>query len=243
MEYQNYLTSANPKPLILIADDDIAIRKFVGANLIARNYQVLLATNGIEALTIFNKHSLDMIILDLLMPGLDGFEVCRQIRQKSAVPIIILSAADGEDERVRCLEMGADDFVAKPFSLQELLGRIRTIRRRFQMTAPVQSAFSCGNLEIDFENCTVFLNKKEVDLTATEFSILYYLALNAGNLVSYGYLQQNIWGPENNLNNRKLWVNISRLRKKLENRVEMETYIHIRSGQGYLFSEGTFSVQ
>jgi DNA-binding response OmpR family regulator len=243
MGNQREIYGQNPGCSVLIADDDIAIKKFVGANLIARGYQVLLAADGVEALTIFEEHPLDMIILDLLMPRLDGFEVCRQIRLRSAVPIIILSAASGEDERVQCLDMGADDFVAKPFSLQELLARIKAIHRRLQLTAPVRSSFHCGDLEINFENCSVFLNKRGVDLTATEFSILYYLALNAGKMVSYDYLLQNVWGLKNNLNNRLLWVNISRLRKKLQDNSDMETYIHSQSGQGYFFSEGSFYSQ
>jgi two-component system KDP operon response regulator KdpE len=229
------------KARILIVDDDIVVRKFVGANLIARGYQVLMAANGEEALTIFEAHPLEMIILDLFMPALDGFAVCRQIRQKSSVPIIILSAAAGEDELVRCMEMGADDFIAKPFSLPELLARIRAILRRYRLTAPVRSAFNSGDLEIDFENRTVSLKKQNVDLTAHEFSILYYLALNAGKPVSCDYLLNNVWGPQYTANNRILWVNISRLRKKLQNQASIESYVHHRVGQGYLLNSGTFT--
>ena len=243
MTNRREITHENPKQRILIADDDIAIRKFIGANLIARNYQVLLAADGVETLTIFKDHPLDMIILDLFMPRLDGFEVCRQIRQRSNVPIIILSAAGGEDERVDCLEMGADDFIVKPFSLPELLARIRAIRRRFLAAVPVRSAFTCGDLEIDFENQTVFIKKREVALTTTEFSILYYLALNAGQAISYDYLLQNIWGPKYNSDNEILWVNISRLRKKLQDGTGAGKYIINQSGQGYLFANGTFSFQ
>jgi two-component system, OmpR family, KDP operon response regulator KdpE len=243
MERHSSINSANPNLRILIADDDIAIRKFISANLIARNYQVWLAVDGLEALTIFKEHPLDLIILDLLMPHMDGIEVCRQIRQKSSAPIIILSASSREEIKVQCLDMGADDFMVKPFSLPELLGRIRAIIRRFQPKAPIQSSFNCGDLKIDFENRTACIKGQEIDLTSTEFSILYYLALNAGTPVSYQYLLQNIWGPKYSLNNRLLWVNISRLRKKLMDNTRTASYIYSHSGGTYLLSKGTLVVQ
>jgi DNA-binding response OmpR family regulator len=243
MEKLREIKDNSPKCSVLLADGNLAIRKFIGANLIARNYQVAQVADGVEALKIFNEQPLDIIILDLLIPRLDGFEVCRQIRQKSAVPIIILSAVRGEDEMVQCLDIGADDFIIKPFSLQELLSRIRAIYRRFRLTVPMRSSFICGDLEIDFGNSTVSRNKKEIELTATEFTILYYMALNAGKLVSYDYLLQNVWGLRNTLNNRLLWVNISRLRKKLQDHSERGNFIHSKTGQGYFFSEGTFNYQ
>jgi two-component system, OmpR family, KDP operon response regulator KdpE len=209
MENQRDRNSISPKSVVLIADDDIAIKKIVGANLTARGYQVLLAADGIEAWNVFVEHSPDLIILDILMPHLDGFEVCSRIRMHSSVPIIFLSAYNGEDQRVRCLDMGADDFVAKPFCMNELLARIRAILHRFKAGTPVLSSFRCGELEIDFKNRCVCINRREVDVTPTEFSILYYLALNAGKTVSYNYLLHSVWGLKNNLNTGLLWVNTS----------------------------------
>jgi DNA-binding response OmpR family regulator len=238
-----YVPGSNLPTSILIADDDIAIRKFISTNLIKSNYQVMLAADGPQALDIYKVKPLNLIILDLSLPQLNGFEICRLIRQQSAVPIIMLSDTDEVDKKVQCFEMGSDDFVIKPFSIEELLGRIRAILRRVRLTSPVSSTFRCGDLVINFDNRSAYIDKQEIELTATEFAILYYLALNAGKPVSSDYLLQNIWGPEYVLNNRVLWVNISRLRSKIEDGSGAASYIKSRFGQGYLLRKGDFNFQ
>lgn len=233
----------NPQTSILIADNNIAIRKFISANLLKLNYKVRLAADGTEALDVFKDKPLDLIIIDLSLPHFNGREICRLIRQQSTVPIIILSNSGEEDDKIQCFEMGADDFVVKPFSIDELLGRIRAILRRVRLFTPVRSTFNCGDLEINFENHSAYIDNQEIELTATEFSILYYLALNAGKPVSSDYLLHKVWGPEYVLNNRMLWVNISRLRSKIENCSKSESYIKSRFGQGYLLRKGHFNYQ
>ncbi len=243
MNNLKHSTRSNFQASILLAADDIASRKFISTNLIQHNYQVMLAADGNQALDIYKVKPLDLLILDLSLPHLDGCEVCRLIRQQSAVPIIMLSDKGGEDEIVQCFEIGSDDCIIKPFSIAELLGRIRAILRRVRLTAPISSTFHCDDLEINFENRRAYIDHQEIDLTATEFSILYYLALNAGKPVSCDYLLQNVWGPEHVLNNRVLWVNISRLRSKIKDIATSERYIKSRFGQGYFLRKGSFNFQ
>ena len=156
---------------VLIADDEVAIRKFVRANLEARDYETLMASDGSEALEVIEKELPDLIILDLRMPKMDGFELCRQLREWSQIPIIILSACSGEMDKVKCLEMGADDYITKPFGVEELLARVKAVIRRVQASKASSSlpAFRCDGLTVDFAKHLVTLNGENVNLTATEF--------------------------------------------------------------------------
>jgi DNA-binding response OmpR family regulator len=227
------------KPKILIVDDDPLIRKFIRANLEIRNYEVSLAENGLAALEALRKESVDLVLLDIMMPKLDGFEVCRSLREWSKVPIIILSAKDGETDKLRCLEIGADDYLTKPFSLNELLTRIKVVLRRAQKSQyPVASAsFGDGELEIDFNRQTVLLSGKDIPLTATEYKILTFLAANSGRIVAPEFILEKVWGQKFMDKNRLLWVNISRLRKKLNSAKGRNGYIQTRPGMGYYLQE------
>jgi DNA-binding response OmpR family regulator len=233
------------KPKILIVDDDPLIRKFIRANLEIRNYEVLLAENGIAALEVLRKESVDLVLLDIMMPKLDGFEVCRSLREWSKVPIIILSAKDGETDKLRCLEIGADDYLTKPFSLNELLTRIKVVLRRAQKSQyPVAaSRFGDGELEIDFNRQTVLLSGKDIPLTATEYKILTFLAANAGRIVAPEFILEKVWGQKCMEKNRLLWVNMCRLRKKLNSEKGRNGYIQTRPGMGYYLQEKVDSVK
>ncbi len=227
-----------PKPRVLVVDDDPGIRKFVRANLDARDYEVLLAENGIEAVKVFEKEPVELIILDIMMPFLDGYEVCRRIRESSSIPIIMLSAKDGEDDKLRCLELGADDYLTKPFSLNELLCRIKVLfrRTREKSCTAIQSNFSCGELEIDYSHRMVFLKGRNVNLTDTEFEIISFLSVNAGRIIAPEHILEKVWGEDYLQERHLLWVNICRLRNKLNRVSERNTYIQTRPGLGYILS-------
>jgi two-component system, OmpR family, KDP operon response regulator KdpE len=226
-------------PTILVVDDDTSIRKFVRVNLDARDYRVLTAGDGEEALSLIKKEHLDLIILDIVMPNMNGFEVCRQIREWSRVPIIMLSAKDQEKDKLRCLELGADDYLTKPFSLFELLYRVKSIlRRTFNSNQiPLQSNFNDGELEINFDRHAVHLNGQNVNLTSTEYKILSFLAMNAGRIIEPQYILERVWGQEYQDKNQLLWVNICRLRRKLSKVGEGKNRILTRPGFGYFIKE------
>lgn len=220
---------------VLIVDDDPAIRKFIRANLEARDYEVLLAPDGEAALTLLEKEKPDLIILDIMMPNIDGFEVCRRVREWSQIPIIMLSARDGEMDKVKCLDCGADDYLTKPFSLKELLSRIAAVLRRSKSDSneSIQSKFQYGDLEVDFSRNTVTVKGENINLTACEFKILNYLAQNAGRIITPNQILQKVWGEEYFGDLRILQVNICRLRRKLNDDAKNPVFIQTKPGIGY----------
>jgi len=227
------------KSRVLVVDDDVSIRKFVRANLEARYYEVILATNGTEAMHLFEKQAPDLIILDIMMPEMDGFKVCRLVREKSTVPIIMLSAKEGEGDKLRCLELGADDYLTKPFSLNELLMRIKAIlRRSLNHDSPIlHPTFSIGDLEIDYNNHMVYIKGQDVNLTNTEYEIMAFLTINAGRIISPQLILEKVWGEDYIGKPRVLWVNLSRLRRKLKEWDSNRDYIYTKPGMGYLIKE------
>jgi DNA-binding response OmpR family regulator len=224
---------------ILVVDDDPAIRKFVKANLEAREYQVLLAVDGDEALILLDNAMPDLILLDIMMPKLDGFEVCRRVREWSNIPIIMLSAREGETDKVRCLDCGADDYLTKPFSLKELLSRIKAVLRRAQDNGNlmVLPKYHYDDLEVDLSQNTVRLNGAELLLTGTEYKILSYLVANAGRLITPDQILGKVWGEEFLGDNHLIQVNMARLRKRLQDNGREPRYIETRSGIGYMLKQ------
>jgi putative nucleotidyltransferase with HDIG domain len=224
---------------ILVVDDQPSIRKFIGNNLTARGYAVSTAENGIEALNTLRKENVDLLLLDIMMPYLDGYEVCRRIREWSRVPIIMLSARDAENDKLRCLETGADDYITKPFSLKELLCRIKVILRRTRHSefSKIQSKLRCGDLEIDQDLHKVYVKTQEVKLTGTEFKILDYLAMNSGRVLSHKDILETVWGHEYLDKPKLLSSNMSRLRKKLNSVSPGNIRIQTVTGVGYLIDE------
>jgi putative nucleotidyltransferase with HDIG domain len=227
------------KMRILVVDDEPSIRKFIGFNLAARGYAVSTAENGIEALNTFKKEKSDLLLLDIMMPYLDGYEVCRRIREWSEVPIIMLSARDAENDKLRCLESGADDYITKPFSLNELLCRIKVILRRTRQSefSKIQSKLVCGDLEIDQDLHKVYVKTQEVKLTGTEYKILDFLAMNSGKVLSHEDILETVWGHEYLDKPKLISSNMSRLRRKLNSVSPGYTCIQTVTGVGYLIDE------
>jgi two-component system, OmpR family, KDP operon response regulator KdpE len=224
------------KPKILVVDDEPETVKYVGANLRARGYDVLTADDGRTALKAWSASTVDLIILDIMMPGMDGFEVCRAIRQRSSVPVLMLSARGREKDIVHALDLGADDYLTKPFGVEELLARVRAVLRRMAQTAITPGAsLRIGDLAIDSAAQRVTLRDHEIQLTATEYELLTHLAANAGRVLTHRALLQAVWGPEYGDETEYLWAYIRRLRRKIESDASNPRYILTQPGVGYYF--------
>jgi two-component system KDP operon response regulator KdpE len=232
------------KKHILIVDDDPAILRLLSTNLKARGYEIYTATDGEESLEAVQKDFIDLIILDLMMPKVDGVEVCRRIREWSDVPIIILSARGDENDKVKCLELGADDYLTKPFGIAELMARIKTaFRHRGDPTvSPAQSTFTCDGLEINFAKRRVTVNGKEITLTPTEFALLQHLAVNSDKVLTHNMLLQSVWGNEYSSEKEYLRVFVGRLRRKLEPDPKNPRYIQTIPGVGYHMASSVATV-
>ncbi len=221
---------------VLVVDDEPRYLRLLEANLKTEGYEVILAQDGLQALEIFSSSLPELILLDVMMPGLDGFSVCQRIRQFSNVPIIMLTAKGEEQDRVRGLDLGADDYLVKPFSATEVLARVRAVLRRSQSSKEVNSSrfFEHGNLRIDFARAEVWRGAQPVFLSATEYRLLLQFAHSVGQVMSAEDLLTSVWGPEYHDDKEILWVSIARLRQKLEDDSHNPKHIVTRSGLGYL---------
>ncbi|MCS6906851.1 MAG: response regulator transcription factor [Anaerolineales bacterium] len=220
---------------ILIVDDEPRYLRLMEANLITEGYTVLKAMNGQEAVDKVAKEQPDLVLLDIMMPILDGFAATERIREFSNVPIIVVTARGEESARVRGLDLGADDYIVKPFSATELVARVRAVLRRAKPTSTTQQAvFYHGNLKIDFAKAEVYRNDRLVFLSATEYRLLLQFAHNVGQVLTSEELLTSVWGPEYREDKEILWVSISRLRQKLEDDPKNPVHIVTRSGMGYL---------
>jgi two-component system KDP operon response regulator KdpE len=221
---------------VLVVDDEPETIKYVSANLRARGYDVSSAEDGRLGLKFFNEHVLDLVILDVMMPGLDGFELCGAIRERSNVPIIFLSARGREKDIVRALDLGADDYLTKPFGVEEMMARVRAaIRRVDQRGGTSHPAIVIEGLHIDFGARQVTVDDQRVDLTPTEYDLLAHLAVNAGRVITHRALLQAVWGPEYGEESEYLWAYIRRLRRKLESEPREPRFIFTQPGVGYRF--------
>jgi len=220
---------------ILIVDDEPRYIRLIEANLASDGYQVIKATNGQEAVEKVASHQPDLVLMDIMMPVLDGFAATERIREFSNVPIIVVTARGEEGARVRGLDLGADDYIVKPFSATEVLARVRAVLRRAKVSSGEfqQSVFVHGNLKIDFARAEVFRNDRVVFLSATEYRLLLQFAHNLGQVLTSEQLLGNVWGPEYRDDKEILWVSISRLRQKLEDDPKNPVHIVTRSGLGY----------
>jgi DNA-binding response OmpR family regulator len=221
---------------ILVVDDEPRYLRLLEANLRTEGYEVISAQDGLQAVEIFSANPTDLILLDVMMPKLDGFAVCQRIRQFSNVPVIMLTAKGEEQDRVRGLDMGADDYLTKPFSATELLARVRAVLRRSQVSKDVSQSrvFDHNNLRIDFARAEVWRDTQPVFLSATEYRLLLQFAHNVGKVMSAEELLTSVWGAEYRDDKEILWVSIARLRQKLENDSHNPRHIVTRSGLGYL---------
>jgi two-component system KDP operon response regulator KdpE len=221
---------------ILIVDDEPEIRRFLRASFKLYHHEIIEAENGTEALDITYQEKPDLIILDLGLPDIDGVEVTRQIREMSTVPIIILSVRNSENDKIEALDSGADDYLTKPFSMGELLARVRVVLRRNEPPLS-QTILRSGELEVDIPRHSVTLAKKEIALTPTEFDILVVLMQNQGVVVTHRQLIHQVWGSVYEDESRMLRVNISNLRHKIEADPNRPVYILTELGVGYRFRD------
>lgn len=226
------------KQTILIIEDENTICNFISTTLLANDYKVLKALNGKEAISSFLSYCPDVILLDLGLPDMDGLDVLKKIRSWSSVPIIIVSARDQEKEKVTALDLGADDYITKPFGTSELLARIRTaIRHNIKMETGKEfptDFFKAKDLTIDFNKRIVTLGDKEIHLTQIEFKLVALLAGNAGKVLTYDYIIKKIWGPFSDVkDNQILRVNMANIRRKLEQNPADPKYIFTEVGVGY----------
>jgi len=222
---------------ILVVDDEPRYLRLLEANLLTKKYEVFTAKDGEEALESFSANPVDLILLDVMLPRMDGFAVCQRIRQFSNVPIIMLTAKGEEQDRVRGLDVGADDYLVKPFSVMELLARVRAVLRRAEVTETEQDRFfTHGNLRIDFARAEVWLGEQPVYLSATEYRLLLQFTHNIGKVLSAEELLTGVWGPEYRDDKEILWVTIARLRQKVEEDPHAPIHIATRSGLGYLMT-------
>jgi two-component system KDP operon response regulator KdpE len=221
---------------ILIVDDDPKMIKLIQSNLKARGYNTFIAQNGIEAIDTTEKELPDLLILDLLMPKMDGREVCRRLRQWTDIPIIVLSALGQVNDKVTCFELGADDYIVKPFSIDELIARVRALLNRFRKQQDKFNTPSIkkGDLEINLASGIVSLSGKPIRLTNTEFRLLNEFVLNQGKVLTHEHLLNKVWGAEFQNEKEYLRVYISRLRNKL-GASETNPLIDAISGNGYQF--------
>jgi len=221
---------------ILLIDDESQIRGVLRSALVSQGAHVIDLPSGEEALDLLGRRKVDLILLDMNMQGMGGLETCRAIRAGQDVPIIIVSVRDSNRDKVEALDAGADDFVSKPFSIDELMARIRAaLRRTGFATDTTPKRISVPNLEVDFDLRRVFAHGVPVRLTPTEFDILRYLVSNANKTVSHRRLLQAIWGPEYVSQIEYLRVFINQLRKKIERPGAKPTFITTQAGIGYRF--------
>jgi two-component system KDP operon response regulator KdpE len=226
-------------PRILLVDDEIAIQRSLGPLLRTHGYDVEMASAGSAALKLAADHAPDLIVLDLGLPDLDGTEVCRRIRETSKVPIIILSARGGEADKVRALDLGADDFVTKPFGPEELLARIRVaLRRVASETDTEQGLLRAGDLTIDYDRRRVLRGDTEIRLTPKEFELLSLLARSHDRVLTHRAILKAVWGPDAVDQSEHLWALVAQLRKKIEPDPAKPKYLLSEPWVGYRFATG-----
>ena len=229
------------KYTILAADDDPQLLRLVTRNLQLEGYETLAASDGQQALDLIETQTPDLALLDVMMPRLDGFTVCERVREFSALPIIMLTARGQDQDKIRGLDLGADDYLTKPFSIEELLARVRAVLRRSQLTSAEdapgpRSRIVIGDLALDLARHEVTMADQAIELTPIEFRLLAYLAQNAGRVITQDMLLDHVWGEGYMGETHLLQVNINRLRRKLEPDVVHPRYLLTKTGVGYLLA-------
>ena len=222
------------RQVVLVVDDEAPMRKYVATNLKARGYEVLTAEDGTEALKLIDEHTVDLLILDIMMPGPDGLEVLGRVRRDMDVPVLMLSARGREGDKVEALDAGADDYLTKPFGVEELLARVRAALRRAS-SAPKGPLppYQYDDLEVDFSARQVRRGGVDVALTPKEYDVLAYLARNAGKVVTHRQILQAVWGAEYGDEADYVWTYVRRVRRKLEPDPEQPHYVLTEPGVGY----------
>jgi two-component system KDP operon response regulator KdpE len=227
---------------VLVIDDEPQIRRALKAGLERNNHNVRLAESGEEGIDLAAMEIPELIILDLAMPGTDGFEVCKQVREWSRVPIIVLSVRDSEEDKIRALDLGADDYLTKPFGINELLARVRAVSRRIVTEqATDQVVLSCDGLVIDLARRIVTLDENELHLTPKEYDLLCFMAKNADRVLTHRQLLTKVWGVEYADDHHTLRVHIANLRNKIEGQPVRPRFIHTETRVGYRFQTAAHS--
>lgn len=230
------------KDKVLIVEDEQNISNFISTVLSANNFDVLIAETGTQALSMITSHCPDLIILDLGLPDIDGTDILRAVRSWSNLPVIVVSARTHEHDKVAALDMGADDYIEKPFGTSELLARIRTAIRHTRTTLDNSSIaqsgkFSVGGLTVDYDKHHVLVDGQDVHLTLNEFKIVALLGKYAGKVLTYDFLIKEIWGPKAKADNQILRVNMANIRRKIEKNPADPQYIFTEIGVGYRMLE------
>jgi len=223
---------------VLVVDDDIRIVRMMQRILELQGYRVISANDGETALNLLEEESPDLILLDIMLPDTDGCTVCQQIREFSEVPIIMVTAKGNEEEKVEGLDAGADDYVTKPFSANELAARARAVLRRGKLgEVRSEPVLQCHDLTVDLSQHKVTLGEQEVNLTATEYKLLCYLVRNTGRVLTPDQILEKVWGEEYLGESHLLQVTMARLRQKLGDDAKKSRYILTRPGIGYMMSK------
>ena len=231
------------KPKILIIEDEPNIASFMGTVLTSNDFTVLRASDGAGGLMLASSHCPDVILLDLGLPDMDGKEVIRSIRQWSQMPIIVVSARSREYDKVEALDLGADDYVTKPFGTSELLARVRTALRHARSSS-IDSAvaqtgrFTAGELTVDFDKRRAYIRGEDARLTQNEFRIVALLARHAGRVLTYDMMLKTVWGPNGSSDNQILRVNMANIRRKIEENPGDPKFIFTEMGVGYRMVDG-----
>ncbi|PPC90002.1 MAG: DNA-binding response regulator [Methylobacter sp.] len=227
------------QPVIVVIEDDPPIRRFLRTGLTTQGFTVYEAANGKQGIIEAGNRKPDLIILDLGLPDRDGVEVIKAIRAWSAMPIIILSARSNEDNKIKGLDAGADDYLTKPFGFGELLARIRVALRHANRSAAKDSGeiFNCGNLTLDFQQRTVSVDGKNVHLTPIQYRLLITLVKNAGKVLTHQQILKEVWGPSYQENDHYLRIYMSQLRHKLETDPAQPKFLLTELGVGYRFND------
>ncbi len=225
------------KPKILLVDDDPQLIKLVNSNLKSVGYEVQLAMDAPSAIDIIDREMPDMVILDIMLPGIDGYGLCQRIREFTDIPIVMLTAKVEDADKVKGLKLGADDYITKPFNVEELLARIEAVLRRAKSSeeASALRSFTCGDVTVDFMQRRVTVKGQEIALTLTEYKLLSQLVANAGRMMFHGELLTKVWGPEYKNELEYLRAYIRHLRRKIEDDPHHPKYILSKPGIGYIF--------
>lgn len=224
---------------ILVVDDEKEIVRVLHRGLAAHGYTVLVASTGAEAISTMRRRRPDLLLLDLLLPGMSGLEVCRLVRAESNIPIIILSVKDAEFDKVEALDLGADDYVPKPFGMDEVLARIRVaLRHVARISSGTEPGFHAGPLAVDFARRRVQLNGQEIALTPTEYDLLKVLITHRGRILTRQMLLKDLWGSEVHARLHSLHVYMAQLRQKIEPNPKRPRFILTVPGVGYRFNDG-----
>lgn len=221
----------------VIIEDERNIASFIENVLTNESYKVVTASTGRDGLTLIASQCPDIILLDLGLPDMDGMDIIKEVRTFSKTPIIVISARIQEDEKVMALDYGADDYITKPFGTSELMARIRTALRHSHRSVDADSRYQCGELIIDFDKRRITRSGEEIHLTQIEYKLVSLLARQAGKVLTYDYLMQQIWGPYSDDNNQILRVNMAHIRRKLEKNPADPEYIFTEIGVGYRMKE------